>query len=70
MGSMVGADARFHQSPHLNATLRGLAHRQEVADDVRNQVGAHFHRGVKVILQQAARQRRRFHLRRRKETLD
>lgn len=70
MGSMVGVDARFHQCPRLNATLRGLAHRQEVAHDVRHQVGAHFHRGVKVILQQAARQRHRFHLRHRKETLD
>lgn len=55
------------QSPHLNATLRGLAHRQEVTDYVRNQVGAHFHSGVKVILEQAARQLHRFDLRSRNE---
>lgn len=50
-------------SPYLDTTIRSLAHRQEVRDDVRNQVSAHFYRGVKVILQQAARQLRRLHLR-------
>lgn len=47
--------------------MRGLAHRQEVRDDVRHQVSAHFHRGVKVILQQAARQLHRLNLRSRNE---
>lgn len=57
----------LHRSPHLDATMRGLAHRQEVRDDVRHQVSAHFHRGVKVILQQAARQLHRLNLRSRNE---
>lgn len=64
MGSVKsdGGTGHFHQSPHLDAALCGLAHRQEVRDDVGDQVSAHFHRGVKVILQQAARQLHRFNL--------
>lgn len=43
--------------------LRGLAHRQEVRHDVGNQVSAHFHSGVKVILKQTAWQLHSFYLR-------
>lgn len=62
-------DGHFHCSPHLDTTMCGLAHRQEVRDNVRNQVCAHFHRGVKVILQQAARQLHRLNLTSRNDTL-
>lgn len=43
--------------------LCGLAHGQEVGHNVGNQVGAHFHSGVKVILKQTAWQRHGFYLR-------
>lgn len=51
------------RSPHLDTVLCGLAHRLEVRHDVGHQVSAHFHSGVKLILQQAARQCHRFNLR-------
>lgn len=43
--------------------LGRLAHRLEVRHNVGNQVGAHFHSGVEVILKQTARQLHSFNLR-------
>lgn len=48
---------------HLDTMLGRLAHRLEVRHNVGNQVGAHFHSGVKVILKQTTRQLHSFNLR-------
>lgn len=49
--------------PHLDTMLGGPAHRHEVRHDVGNQVSAHLHSGVEVILQQIAWQLDSFQLR-------
>lgn len=48
---------------HIDAVLRGPAHRQEVRHDEGHQVCAHLHCGVEVILQQTAWQLHRLYLR-------
>lgn len=48
---------------HLNSMLSCFAHRQEVRDDVSNQVSAHLYGCVEVILKQTAWQLHCFNLR-------
>lgn len=43
---------------HIDAVLRGPAHRQEVRHDEGHQVGAHLDGGVEIILQQTSWQLR------------